>query len=225
MPSAQMLREMQRNEVTRLMPGAQPYTLTDVQQNPLARMLPLYRWQAQVYRMGERVPPSALADHGPVWEAVEWVLDGFATLQSRVNLQRDFTLISIAATCNVNTRGGFRIQMYDIKKRYRFADRGISFANFAGPVGGPPVAPLANTSLSAFFLREPYRFEVPDSQIYIECQNFEPTQNRVSAAFYGQVLRFNEPGPSFPGGQTTSWEWSDSIQRIHQHRERHRHHT
>lgn len=206
------------------MPGAKPYTLENVQQNPLARMLPMFRYQAQTYRMGERIPPSALEGHGPVWESVEWLLDGFGTLQARVNLQRDFTLVSIAASCDTNTRGGFRIQMYDVKKRYRFADRGISFANFAGPAGGIPVATLANSSLSPFFLREPYRFEVPDSQIYIECQNFETTQNRVSASFHGAVLRFNEPGPSFPGGQTTGWDWSDSVQMIREHRERHRHH-
>lgn len=203
------------------MPGSRPYTLENVQQHPLARMLPLLRLQAQCYRLGERLPPSALENHGPVWESVEWVLDGFGTLQARVNLQRDFTLVSIAALCTSNTRGGFRIQMYDIKKRYRFADRGISFANFAGPVGGPPVAALSGTSLSPFYLREPYRFEVPDSQIYIECQNFEPGQNRVDAAFCGQVLRFNEPGPAFPGGQTTGWEWAESVQRIRDQRERH----
>src|SRR5215813_11346934 len=139
------------------MPGARPYTLQWVMQHPLARMLPLTRSQAQVYRMGERVPPSALTDHGPVWEAVEWQLGPLDTLQARVNLQRDFTLLSISAKCTVDATGGFRFQMYDIKKRYRFADRSINYGNLAGPV-----ANLNGNSPGAFFLREPYRFEVPD---------------------------------------------------------------
>jgi hypothetical protein len=191
------------------MPGARPYTLQNVQQHPLARMLPSFRWQAQVYRMGERIPPSALSDHGPVWEAVEWLLGPLATLQARVNLQRDFTLLAIASTCTVNTVGGFRFQMYDIKKRYRFADRSVNFANLAGPV-----VVSAAPDPGVFFLREPYRFEVPDSQILMQVQNFETVQNRVSFAAYGQVLRFNEPGLAFPGGNTTGWDWGESVEQM-----------
>lgn len=191
------------------MPGAKPYMLEFVQQHPLSRMLPLRRDQAQTYRMGERIPPSALEDHGPMWEAVECLLDPLDTLQARVNLQRDYTLLSIAATCTVNTSaGGFRVQMYDIKKRYRFADRGINFANFGGTVQN-----VGGNSPSVFFLREPYRFEVPDSQILLQVQNFENAPNTVSIALYGQVLRFNEPGLTFPGGPMTGWDWARSVQR------------
>ena len=193
------------------MPGARPYTLQQIMQHPLARMLPLFRWQSQAYRMGERIPPSALSDHGPVWEAVEWVLGPLATLQARVNVQRDYTLISLAATCSVNLNGGFRIQMYDIKKRYRFADRAINFANFAGPVAVPAGS---GPSPATFFLREPYRFDVPDSQILIQVQNFENSNNRVSMAACGQVLRFNEPGLQFPGGNVTGWDWLNSVNQL-----------
>jgi hypothetical protein len=189
------------------MPGARPYTLEQIMQHPLARMLPLFRWQAQVYRMGERIPPSALADHGPVWEAQEFTLDPLGTLQARVNLQRDFSLISVAAKCTVDTVGGFRVQMYDLKKRYRFADRSINFGNLGGPV-----ANISGNSPSPFFLREPYRFEVPDSQIMMQVQNMENAPNVVNLALYGQVLRFNEPGLAFPGGNVTGWDWGNSIE-------------
>ena len=185
------------------MPGSQPYTLRTVMQHPLSRMLPKGNYQMQVYRLAERIPPSALADHGPVWEAVEWLVNPLDTLQARVNLQRDFTWLAFTASCTSNLNGGFRVQMYDIKKRYRFADRGVNFANFAGPVG-PNVA-------GGFFLREPYRFEIPDSQYLIEVQNFESVQNRISMALYGAVLRFNYPGLAFPGGTVTGWDWAQSV--------------
>lgn len=189
------------------MPGARPYTLRWILQHPLARMLPLGRWQAQTYRMGERIPPSALEDHGPMWEVAEFLLDPLAGLQARINLQRDFTLMATAATCSSNVNGGFRIQFYDLKKRFRFADRPTNFANWAGPIGGS-IGP----SPAAVFLREPYRFDVPDSQILLEVQNFENVVNTVTAVFYGQVLRFNAPGLTFPGGPMTGWDWSDSVQ-------------
>lgn len=199
------------------MPGAKPYMLAFVQQHPLSRMLPLRRDQAQTYRLGERIPPSALDDHGPMWEGVEFLLDPLDTLQARVNVQRDYTLLAQSATCSVNTvAGGFRAQYYDIKKRYRFADRGLNFANFAGPVANP-----AGNSPSVFFLREPYRFEIPDSQILLQVQNFENAPNTVSLAFYGQVLRFNEPGLVFPGGPMTGWDWASSIQRYYSQQGRH----
>jgi len=191
------------------MPGARPYTLQRIMQNPLARMLPLFRWQAQVYRMGERIPPSALSDHGPMWETQEFSLDPLGTVQARVNLQRDFTLISVAAKCSVDTVGGFRIQMYDLKKRYRFADRSTNFGNFAGPVQNP-----AGNDPAAFFLREPYRFDVPDSQIMMQVQNMENVPNVVNVALYGQVLRFNQPGLSFPGGNVTGWDWANSVDQM-----------
>lgn len=185
------------------MPGSRPYTLHETQQHPLARMLPLRRNQMQAYRMGERIPPSALYDHGPVWEAIEWVLNPLDTLQARVNLQRDYTFVSMAATCTSNVNGGFRIILYDLKKRYRFFDRPVNFANFAGPIGP--------TAGAAFFLREPYRFEIPDSQFLLEVQNFENVLNRVSVALRGVVLRFNAPGLVFPGGPRTGWDWAASV--------------
>jgi hypothetical protein len=186
--------------------GAKPYTLRYVNQNPLARMLPLHRWQNQVYRLGEKLPPSALEGHGPVWEAVTVTLNPRATLQARVNLQRDFTLLSISASSTSNVSGGFRAQLYDLKKHLRLADRGVQFAVFAGTAG---------TALSTpFFLREPYRFDMPDSQILINVQNLETVSNTVQMALYGLVLRFNEvAGRNFPGGPFTGYDWAAAMQK------------
>lgn len=179
------------------MPGAKPYTLRDVSQHPLSRMLPLKRYQMQAYRLGEKLPPSALDGHGPTWEAVTLTLAQRGTLQARVNLQRDFTLIGISASSSSNANGGFRAQLYDMKKQVRFADRGAQFSQFAASAavaGGNPI-----------LLREPYRFDEPDSQIYVAVQNLEIVTNTVQIVFYGQALRFNELSANdFPGGTITS---------------------
>ena len=182
------------------MPAAKPYSLQNVLQHPLARLLPLRRNQDQVYRMGERIPPSALDGYGPVWEAVSMSMAALQTLQARINLQRAFTLIAISASASVTTNGGFRAQFYDLKRRIRFADRGVKAANFAGNVAGPGQSPM--------FLREPYAFMLPDSQILLNVQNFESAANTIQIVFYGQVLRFNEPaGRNFPGGIFSGWDW------------------
>jgi hypothetical protein len=171
-------------------------------QHPLARMLPIGREQAMVYRLGERMPPAGeMADHGPIWEAVSFVLPAQGTLQARVNVQRDFYLMALTGLAStVTAAGGFRVQMYDTKKQVRFADRGMRFQNLFGDCGPPsPTGP--------FFIREPYHFDQPDSQIMVVVQNLESVINTVQIALYGQALRFNEANTTareFPGGSVSS---------------------
>jgi hypothetical protein len=184
------------------MPAAHPYSLKNVLTNPLARMLPLYRWQEQIYRLAERIPPSGgMQDHSPSWECVSMVLAARDTSQVRVNLQRDFHLMAIACGSSSVVNSGFRAQFYDTKKRLRLADRGVQFANIAGSNenGGGATAPS--------FLREPYVFDQPDSQLLVIVQNMETVTNTIQIAFYGQVLRFNaasKTAPQFPGGPIPS---------------------
>jgi hypothetical protein len=179
--------------------GVLPYSRRNTMQHPLARMLPLQREQMQVYRMGERLPPSGyLRDHGPTWEVVSMILAAQGTLQARVNLQRDFTLISVATSSSSLVAGGFRAQLYDTKKQVRLADRGVQQAMMGGQSGGAgPTAP--------FFLRDPYRFDQPDSQILVMVQNLEAVQNTIQVVLYGLALRFNEVSTTeFPGGPVSS---------------------
>jgi hypothetical protein len=181
-------------------PGVKPYTLRHTLTHPLARMLPLFRYQVQVYRMGEKHPPCGdLKGMGPDWEAVNFVLAARDTQQARVNLQRHFTLLAIGTTSTSNVNGGFRAQFYDTKKQLRFADRGVMRANIGGDNGGGPRSP--------FFLREPYPFDEPDSQLLVVVQNFETVTNTIEMMFYGLAMRFNEPRPGvpdFPGGPVLS---------------------
>jgi hypothetical protein len=187
------------------MPGSKAYSLAYTLRNPLARMLPLQREQMQVYRLGEKHPPAgSMLDHAPMWETVPFVLGPLKTSQARVNLQRNFTLLAIMTTASSVAAGGFRAQFYDKKKDLRFADRGVQKANIAGSMGGGGFG-------GAFFLREPYVFDLPDSQILVVVQNLESVNNTIEVAFYGQVLRFNQPHPGaneFPGGPVSSWPFT-----------------
>ncbi len=179
------------------MPGAKPYTLRDVLRNPLARMLPLQREQFQAYRLGEKIPPSALIGHGPIWEAVSFIVGARQTLQARVNLQRDFTLIALSGSATSQVNGGFRYLAYDMKRRLRFADRPVQQATGMG-TGGPAQG-------GYILLREPYRFSLADSQLYVAVQNLETVQNTIQIVFFGMALRFNEPGVAdFPGGPVST---------------------
>lgn len=168
--------------------GVHPYLLANARLNPIARMLPLQREQRMVYRMGEKHPPG-LSGYGPIWESVNAVLAARSTLQMRVNLQRDFHLLALSASSSSNVNGGFRAQFYDVIKQRRFADRGVQFANIAGGAAG------------AVYLREPYEFDQPDSQVIVLMQNLETVTNTVQLVFAGVALRFNEAGGiPFPGG-------------------------
>ena len=182
------------------MPAVHPYSLKCVLRNPLAGMLPLRQTQVQVYRPGEKRPPSdGMEDHAPSWECVSMSLASQSSSQVRVNLQRDFYLLALASQASSVVNGGFRAQFYDTRKKRRLADRGVQQANIAGindsVVGAPDVSPM--------FLREPYLFDEPDSQLLVIVQNLETVTNTIQIVFYGQVLRFNQhaPGaPYFPGG-------------------------
>lgn len=180
-----------------ILPGTHPYSLKFTPTNPLARMLPIQREQCMVYRMGEKQPPGGeMKYHAPTWEVVTLILSSRGTLRVRVTVQRNFTLLAINASATVNTSlGGFRAQLYDMKKQLRFADRGVLFANLAGN--------MHTATPGAKFLREPWVFDQPDSQILVIGQNMENAQNEIQIALYGQALRFNQPVPGvqeFPGG-------------------------
>jgi hypothetical protein len=190
-PQRKQLRELEP------MPGVKPFSRVNTIQHTLARMLPLFRYQMQVYRLAEINPPAGDMDgYGPVWEAVSFVLGPLGSLQARVNVQRDFTCVAMSASSSVLTAaGGFRVQLFDTKKQLRFADRGVHFTQFAG---NPP---------GARFLRDPYCFDQPDSQVLVMVQNLETSANTIQIALYGQCLRFNQASnikPVFPGGSIMS---------------------
>lgn len=178
----------------------------NVLMNYLARMLPLDSYQHAVYRLGEKHPPGFEDGYCPSWEVGTALLAARQTTQLRINFQREFHLFALTATST--QAGGFRMQMFDTKKRYytwqdvgrrivgalaekpgvRLAGRGVIAALQAG--GGS-----ATLSCQPFFLREPYCFGGPNSQALIIIQNQDTSgaNNECQVALYGMVRRFNWP--------------------------------
>ncbi|HKM99445.1 MAG TPA: hypothetical protein VJX23_02930 [Candidatus Binataceae bacterium] len=183
------------------MPGAHPYSLARTLQNPLARMLPLFRECSQVYRMGESNPPSGPEDgYAPEWECVTAILPALATTQARISVQRNFTLLAINASSISLVAGGFRAQLYDVSKKVRLADRGLQTVLIGGTQG--TVSPSG-----PFFLREPYPFHEHDAQILVQLQNLEAVQNSIQLVLYGVCLPFNlrnKTATEYPGGPVSS---------------------
>lgn len=140
--------------------------------NPYTRFLPLRGTQLDVYRMAEATPPG-LVGYQPRWEVMNAALGAQQSIELKVDLMSDFHLLAILCSATASTVGGFRAQFYDAIKQLRLQDRGIQFANLGG------------NSAAAFFLREPYRFNLPKSQLLAILQNLEPTANTVQLVFFG----------------------------------------
>src|SRR5271154_5646336 len=174
--------------------------------NYLARMLPLDSYQHAVYRLGEKHPPGFEDGYCPSWEVGTALLPALATTQLRINFQTDFHLFALPATSLLS--GGFRLQIYDAKKRYytwqdvgrrimgdlqqkpgvRLAGRGVTAVLQCGSGNAP-------LGCQPFFLREPYCFGGPNSQALIIVQNQDTSgaNNECQVALYGMVRRFNWP--------------------------------
>lgn len=163
------------------MPGANPYTLAGIRQNLLSRMLPLYDYQRQVYRMGEANPPSGhMEDYSPSWEVANFVIGAQGQDQAQINLQRNFTLLALTSSASSLANGGFKVGLYDAQKNVRLSLRGLNRSEFGGNAGG------------AIFLRDPYTFIGENATVLVTVQNLELVQNTIQIALYGQVMRFNQ---------------------------------
>ena len=167
----------------------------------LARMLPLHRYQSQVYALAQKFPPGFEDGFTPIWECATALLPARQTTQLRINFQREFHLLAVMGSSSL--AGGFRAQLYDMKKRYctwadaarriigapsekpgvRLAGRGVNFANYFGTGGAP------------FFLREPHPFTEPNAQalVIIQNQDTTATSNQIQVVLYGLARRFNFP--------------------------------
>ena len=145
--------------------------------NPYVRMIPVKGWQADVYRMAEEIPPG-LEGYQPRWEIVNGVILAQQSLQVKVDIMTDFHLMAALASATTNTVGGFRMQFYDAIKKRRLHDRPIQFPNVGGAAASP------------FFLREPYHFDLPRSQMLVILQNLESVTNTVQIALYGVAAPF-----------------------------------
>jgi hypothetical protein len=174
--------------------------------NYLARMLPLDSYQHAVYRLGEKHPPGFEDGYCPSWEVATALLPALQTTQLRINFQTEFHLFGLTSTSS--QAGGFRLQIYDAKKRYyTWQDVG---RRIIGDLQQKPGVRLAGRGVNAvlqcgsgnaalgcqpFMLREPYCFGGPNSQalIIIQNQDTSTNNNECQVALFGMVRRFNWP--------------------------------
>jgi hypothetical protein len=144
---------------------------------------------SQVYRLAQKYPPGLEDGYAPIWECATALLPARQTTQLRINFQREFHLLAMSASSSLG--GGFRAQLYDMKKNYgqgkpgvRLAARGVNFLNYFGAGASP------------FFLREPHPFTEPNAQalVIIQNQDTSGSSNNIQVVLYGQARRFNFPG-------------------------------
>ena len=147
--------------------------------NPFVRMLPVAgSAQRGVYRMGDAQPPG-LEGYQPRWQVLNAVLGAQQTIQTTIDLPTDFYLLALLATGSAERLPGlFRAQLYDTLKKVRLQDRGIRNLNLGG------------AGFSPFFLREPYHFDLPRSQVKVIMQNMETAANTVQLVLYGMCAPF-----------------------------------
>jgi len=167
--------------------------------NPLARMLSLHQYQEQVYRLADSHPPGFEDGFCPVWECATALLPALQTTQLRINFQREFHLFAL--TGGQSLGGGFRLQLYDMKKQYtnngkpgvRLAARGVNFANMVGTGFAPGNS--SSQGAGGVFLREPHPFTEPNAQALVIVQNQDTTStsNQIQVVLFGHVRRFNFP--------------------------------
>lgn len=164
------------------MSRAHPYSIDRVLQNQLSNLVPLRRTNQQVYQLGFTHPRGDLdSGYGPMWECVSIVLPALGTRDARINLQRDYHLLGMVGSST--SANGFRMQLFDVTKKRRFQDRGYGHFNLLGGTG------------SILFLRRPYRFDQPNSQVFVLAQNYDTVPATIQIVLYGCVLRFNDPRP------------------------------
>ena len=178
-----------------------PQADPNVLHHTIARMLPKGRYISQVYRLAQKHPPGFEDGFTPIWEVATALLPARQTTQLRINFQNQFHLLALTGSSSLG--GGFRAQLYDMKKQYqtwadvaqrivggrrgkpgvRLAGRGVNFANMFGTLG------------QAFFLREPHPFTEPNAQCLVIIQNQDTSgaSNQIQIALFGMARRFNWP--------------------------------
>src|SRR5260221_11689724 len=76
-------------------PAMNPAPTQNVLHHTLARMLPLHRYQSQVYRLAQKYPPGLEDGFTPIWEVATCTLPARQTVQLRVNFQYEFHLLAL----------------------------------------------------------------------------------------------------------------------------------
>lgn len=118
----------------------------------------------------------------PVWVYCEFnTLGSLKTQRVRIPMPENFRLLSYFGSASVNTKGGYRVNVYDVNRRKRLTDRPIDFQTLAGTGSSP----LFQGGMTGSRQAAPYAFQETNAQALITIVNLEPNPNLIQFGMYG----------------------------------------
>jgi len=149
--------------------------------NPLARTGSLANNAKETYVLGDgsTIP---IAGGFPIWVYCEFnTLGALKTGRVRLPMPDSFRLLSYFASASVNTKGGFRVNVYDVNRRLRLTDRPLNVQTLAGNGSSPLFQGATIGSRQA----APYAFQETNAQVLITVVNLESAPNLIQFGMYG----------------------------------------
>lgn len=118
----------------------------------------------------------------PMWPYCEFnTLGALKTGRVRIAMPDSFRLLSYFGSASVNTKGGFRVNVYDVNRRLRLTDRPLNLQTLAGTGSSP----LFQGSTIGSRQAAPYAFQESNAQVMITIVNLESAPNIIQFGFYG----------------------------------------
>jgi hypothetical protein len=118
----------------------------------------------------------------PIWVYCEFnTLGALKTGRVRIPMPDNFRLLSYFASSSVNTKGGFRANVYDVNRRIRLTDRPPDAQTLAGNGSSPLFIGGSIGSRQA----APYAFQPSNAQVLITIVNLESSANQIQFGMYG----------------------------------------
>lgn len=149
--------------------------------NPFARSGFAANNQRDPYILGDGTV-IAISGGFPMWVYCEFnTLGSLKTGRVRIPMPDSFRLLTYFGSATVNTKGGFRVNVYDVNRRLRLTDRPINFQTLAGTGSSP----LFQGSTIGSRQGAPYAFQPNNAQVLITIVNLEPNPNVIQFGMYG----------------------------------------
>jgi hypothetical protein len=162
-------------------PKLMPPRLINLLLNPFARTGFASNNQRDVYLLGDgSIIP--IAGGFPIWVYCEFnTLGALKTGRVRIPMPENFRLLTYFGSATVNTKGGFRVNVYDVNRRQRLTDRPLNLQTLAGTGSSP----LFQGSTIGSRQGAPYPFQSSNATALITIVNLESSPNIIQFGMYG----------------------------------------
>jgi hypothetical protein len=118
----------------------------------------------------------------PMWVYTEFnTLGANKTNRVRVQMPESFRLLTYFGSASVVTKGGFRVNVYDLNRRMRLTERPVNLQILAGTGASPLFQGGSLGSRQA----QPYAFQDSNAQVLITIVNLEASANLIQFGMYG----------------------------------------